>query len=244
MRRQGQPLDYLKFSSLISKALDGRNTFDGERFIWHAADGCECPVDRVFYSAPPRLYIDEWPYQYMGHSVRYLTIEVPCRKCGSCLAARAKLWRSRAYYEVRHAQDAGVRTWWCTFTLAPEHRVRAHIRASRRYGNEDFSSLTKIIYSDFQLFLKRLRKRCKTRLRYVCVFEAHKDGFPHIHSLIHEVPGFPSMGKRDVQGEWPYGHSCVKLSQPEIVTYVTKYLAKDMRARVRASIRYGHGLAP
>ena len=73
------------------------------------------------------------------------------------------------------------------------------------------------------------------------VAEAHKDGYPHIHLLVHEV--FQPIPKREIERQWPYGFTKVKLVQDQAAAnYVAKYLAKDMRTRVRASQHYGEEL--
>lgn len=80
-------------------------------------------------------------------------------------------------------------------------------------------------------------KKSGGRLRFLLVYEAHKDGFPHLHALIHEQGEV--VTKRELQKQWPYGFTTVKVCDVATSHYVTKYLTKSVRARVRASQRYG-----
>jgi len=163
----------------------------------------------------------------------FITMDTCSRKCHNCLKRRSRLWAARAFNEVRMSS----RTWFVTFTVNPEHRVRAKILAQRKYGDESFSSVAKIISSWYTLFMKRVRKNSGAKLRYLMAIEEHKDGFPHLHALVHEM-GVP-LTKRELQAEWPYGFTNCKLTDPAASRYVTKYLAKSQMARVRASLKYG-----
>lgn len=83
--------------------------------------------------------------------------------------------------------------------------------------------------------------RKKAPFRFLAVFERHKDGFPHLHLLIHEQ-GQP-LTKSAIQAEWRLGFSQCKLVDqgPKAAFYVAKYLGKDAATRIRASVRYGNG---
>ena len=84
---------------------------------------------------------------------------------------------------------------------------------------------------------KRLRKD-GYNFRYLYVLEAHKDGYPHVHMLVHEVSA--QIPKRALGAQWPYGFSSFKLvDDPRAASYITKYLVKDMRSKIRASQKYG-----
>lgn len=166
---------------------------------------------------------------------RYIDYRVPCRKCRECLKYRAWLWKHRAKLEILESR----RTWFCTYTVRPECRLIFKIKAQRKGGGpEDFNrNLCNEIGKEFTKYLKRVRKQAKGKLRFCLVFEAHKDGFPHLHALIHEVDA--AVTKAVLQGQWKHGFSTVKLCDTEASSYVTKYLSKSMLARVRASLRYG-----
>lgn len=123
---------------------------------------------------------------------------------------------------------------------------------------------------ELTLWLKRVRKNSGCQFRYLAVTEIHtgegrsaiKDpetrshcitGFPHLHLLVHEVPGQPLLKKflagRQVAGRWEtlptwkLGFTKWKLLPPDDrkkgAMYLCKYLSKAMDARVRASEHYG-----
>lgn len=172
----------------------------------------------------------------------YFDASLPCRKCPVCLRRRARLWRMRALNELALSS----RTWFATFTLAPQNRLVLDVRA--HLSCDDTSDAAYIarhaaISRYFTLYFKRLRKTV-SGLRYLLVAEAHKDGYPHYHALIHERG--PMVTKRELQGQWSHGFSSVKLvdtTDARAPFYVTKYLAKQALARIRASLRYGHALS-
>lgn len=159
------------------------------------------------------------------------TLRVACRKCEGCLIHRRNLWAARATDEIRVAS----RTWFVTLTVAPVHRFRLGVIAERRWlrpGGEGLNDLTpdelfrlqcRILSEELTLSLKRMRK--KSKFRFLAVFERHKDGFPHLHLLIHERG--QRITKSAIQAEWRIGFSQCKLldDAPGAAFYVAKYLA-------------------
>lgn len=175
-------------------------------------------------------------------------MSAPCRKCVTCLRRRSRLWYSRARAETAQAG----RTWFGTLTLSPQSHWEIELRARARLarGAVPWSSLSDRqqfverhaeISREITLYLKRVRFSSAANLRYLCVAEQHKSGLPHYHLLIHECLLSP-VTKATLQAQWQLGFSSMKLVQsPKSVGYTTKYIAKSVLARVRASIRYGHG---
>lgn len=185
----------------------------------------------------------------------WLEILTRCRKCQECLQHRARLWRARARSEIEEAP----RTWFVTYTFNEVHRYQARLKArqllvqrdERQFEqltpDEQFMLLHEVLSRELTLMIKRLRKNTKAILRYAMVAEAHQDGFPHYHGLIHElVPG--TVRERDLRDEWR-GHG-LGFCEAKLVedagrgaAYVCKYLTKSSLARVRASQNYGKGFA-
>lgn len=201
---------------------------------------CESPVDLPAVGLPSGIVPE-------NSQVLTLTIHARCRQCDNCLAHRRRLWMARARDELLAAR----RTWFGTLTVSPENRFRLRVLAERRRlraGNEVLSSLTApeqyhILAREMGIevtkWLKRVRAESATSFRYLLVFEAHKDGFPHIHLLLHECS--EPVTKRLLERQWRYGFSHWRLvgDDPRAAWYVCKYLAKDALTRVRASARYG-----
>lgn len=206
-------------------------------------DKCLRPVDRT-------LRFDNSPIK--GAIRAYAVIRTRCRACEVCIRVRRTDWATRAMHEVRSAE----RTWFATLTFNPATRAAiledAISRAgspsnwsmTSRRGKQDLLRLAAQRY--LTLFMKRLRKAASkrgpgVRLRYMAVFEAHKDGTPHAHVLIHEYGG--GTREREIRRSWgefgfAEGHLAKGDSPSHIAWYCVKYLTKDTH-RVRASIRYG-----
>lgn len=171
-----------------------------------------------------------------------------CRKCPACLYANSMKWGARGAAEIA----ASTRTWFGTLTLAPEHRMRGIARASRlgrkaTVESEDRAEETGIIGSVFQPDITKMMKRLRklAPLRYLCVMEAHIDGIPHWHMLIHERG--ERLSKRDLDANWRLGFTQFRLvdtSDPRPAFYVSKYLSKAAQSRVRASMHYGRPPRP
>lgn len=189
-----------------------------------------------------------------------LAMTVPCRNdCEACLRARRRLWSGRAMNEYR----SSARTWAGTLTLAPmrHHLIAAEARRDlSRQGidfdglspNEQFAERHKYAGRLLTLWMKRVRKESKAPLRYLLVAEVHTgarkeheretsvEGLPHYHVLVHETDQNRPVTERCLRLQWPHGHSQFRLVHSAAgASYLCKYLAKDARARVRASGAYG-----
>lgn len=155
-------------------------------------------------------------------------------------------WRRKAEAETFMSS----RTWFGTFTFAPEHHSHAanRLRAKLRKSGVDFDALDGHqqflerhgeLSKEVTLWLKRIRELDKCSFRYLLVAEVHKSGLPHYHILLHETDFTRSISKRTLQGQWKHGYSSFKLADAASCGYVTKYLVKDASTRMRASVRYG-----
>lgn len=180
-----------------------------------------------------------------------IEITTRCRTCSNCTKVRANLWRYRAKAEWQCA----ARTWLGTLTLRPDQQFHALASARRKVGSQgiDFDALSQAeqfglryneISPELTKMLKRIREKTKAPLRYMCVVEAHKSGDPHLHILLHEVRADRPVRYSELASEWKLGFSKWKLvTDRNGAAYVSKYLTKSLlRARVRASQKYGQGL--
>ena len=185
----------------------------------------------------------------------WLDVQARCRKCRPCLRARRALWASRAVAELRRAP----RTWFVTLTCSPrEHyEMLEHARKRAAQRGRDFDALSSherflmraaIIGRNLTLFLKRLRKNTKGTMRCYWTIEPHKSGLPHLHGFIHDLSLEYPIKEKAIKSAWPYGFTKVKLvedsadASSKSAWYVSKYLAKEMSTRVRASLHYGEGI--
>lgn len=174
-------------------------------------------------------------------------LSVRCRKCGPCLKQRGKVWATRGQLELVAAE----RSWFGTLTLRPHERFMSRLKADAYLASrgvrwhdldatEQFKEIARVLRREFQLFLKRVRKQSGARLRYVMTTEAHADGFPHLHLLLHEYEG--RCTKRLLEQQWQLGIShwrVVNALDHKVPWYVAKYLTKSILAKPVASLRYG-----
>lgn len=118
------------------------------------------------------------------------------------------------------------------------------LRASRETissldAAEQFRLLADELGQEATRWLKRIRSKTGAPFRYLLVAEEHKTGDPHLHVLLHEF-GEP-ITKRVLEGSWVTGFTHWRLvgDDRRAAYYVCKYLSKDLRTRVRASLGYG-----
>lgn len=183
---------------------------------------------------------------------RFMDLHVRCRKCRTCLAAKASQWRLRTRAEFGQSH----RTWMTTLTLSPQAHTTMLYRAALRLSKsgvkidelpdaEQFFEREKESFRELQKWLKRIRKNSGCEIRYLAITEAHKSGLPHYHVLLHEPdPEGPLRYDRHLKGSWALGFARYKLvDDARGADYVCKYLNKSPEARVRASVQYGAALA-
>jgi len=218
--------------------------------------GCEKPYYAEIGSAKPELWREMKPFTRLNYdgtrkpgpmyefrrvpqakyhipnmAARYIIVATPCRKCHQCLRNRQKLWAARARTEI----TLSSRTWFGTLTINPHWRFILSCRS----GSRDFHQSYREVGKEVTKYFKRLRKEGH-RFRYLMVMEAHKNGYPHVHLFIHEIA--EGISKRELQSQWQLGYSSFKLvdeTEGNAARYVTKYLSKDARHRIRGSIKYG-----
>lgn len=209
------------------------------------AGDCEAPVIIRYRGLPDQIMVGLGSEQ---DAVKVVYISGRCRLCPKCLMHRQRLWAARAIDEC----VISTRSWFGTLTVRPDERVKYMYTAQLRYEraaleswdkldtSDQFRKLCEAIAPEITRFLKRVRKNAAP-FRYLLVTEAHEDGFPHFHILVHESEGV--VLKKVMTQAWRAGFSQWKLipvGEPKAASYACKYLSKSALTRVRASQRYGH----
>lgn len=216
------------FQALVKRCLDNGETLK-DRMILRSAGDCLSPLVVLYGNNNPK------------GTVRIIENHVPCRACINCKERHRAHWWHRAKYEMTRWGKA----WFLTYTYNQDARLERLYKATKSAGfnNAEWQheDLLKLCGQDLTKSIKRLRKNNPdVEFKYLFVFELHKDGFPHIHGLIFTR----SLTKRDIEQSWSLGFTKVKLvKSDDAIGYVTKYLSKDVRTRIRASLRFGHALS-
>lgn len=147
-------------------------------------------------------------------------LKLPCGKCDGCLLERSRQWGVRCYHETQlHAASSFV-----TLTYDDDHLP--------------FNSSLK--YRDFQLFLKRARRKMGPFRFFMCGEYGSDGGRPHYHACMfglffrdRESIGSSAAGSkiytsRLLSDLWPNGFSSVGDVTFESACYVARYTAKKV----------------
>lgn len=136
-----------------------------------------------------------------------------CGKCDGCLMEKARQWAVRCMHEAQlHEKNCFVTL---TYRDAPE----------------------RLVYEDFRLFLRRLRKRGAVRF-YVAGEYGGQGGRAHWHALLfgydfadreywRESPGGARLYRSALLEQlWPHGFSSVGTVTFQSAAYVARYVLK------------------
>nr|QJB19499.1 MAG: replication initiator protein [Microvirus sp.]QJB19703.1 MAG: replication initiator protein [Microvirus sp.] len=156
-----------------------------------------------------------------NHSPEYAKFQLPCSKCLECRLEYARQWAVRCVHEAKmHAENSFI-------TLT--------------YSEENLKS-TKLIYRDFQLFMKRLRRAEPHKQISVFVTGEYgeKTKRPHWHAIIFNWQPTDLVKKyQNDRGDqvyssatldrlWGHGISEVGSVTFESAGYVARYAAKKL----------------
>lgn len=147
--------------------------------------------------------------------------DVPCSKCGMCLQNRRKEWSFRLQKEWRYHADAS----FITLTYTDEELV---------FGTCDRGNVYPVLHKrDFQLFMKRLRKRQAqigpNKIKYYGVGEyGEKTGRPHYHAIVFGM--YPAL-REELPEIWSLGHTHAGNVSLDSIDYVTKYVVNRVEKK-------------
>lgn len=179
---------------------------------------CYHPLDAWRNDAPSRAD-NRLIFTYHPSLGRGPDLKVPCGQCVGCRLERSRQWA------VRCVHEASLHTDNCFITLT--------------YNDEHLPSDGSLNYRDFQLFMKRLRKRVSVPVRfYMCGEYGENFGRPHFHACLFGF-NFPDLklwksGKSKLYRSplleelWPFGYSSVGDVNFESAAYVARYILKKV----------------
>jgi len=152
-------------------------------------------------------------------------VSLPCGQCIGCRLERSRQWAMRCMHEAQlHTNN-------CFITLT--------------YDDTHLPSDQSLHYRDFQLFIKRLRKRYPTtKISYYMAGEYGENfGRPHYHACIFGLDFHDKkLWKRtssgsliyrsdDLETLWPFGYSSIGDVNFESAAYVARYIMKKQTGK-------------
>ena len=159
-------------------------------------------------------------------------LRVKCGKCDNCKAARAREWSLRLEMESKYWKDLCFVTLTYNNDSLPLNIVDGHLF----YSDEEIAIDPELAYlfcpthrpEHLCLFLKRLRKRYPSKIRYFAVGEyGTRYGRSHIHIIFFGIP-FTEDAVHLIEKCWPYGFVKVTPFFPETCAYVAGYVQKKL----------------
>lgn len=155
-------------------------------------------------------------------------VEVPCGQCIGCRLERSRQWAIRCMHEASLYDDN------CFITLT--------------YDDANMPAGPSLCLKDFQDFMKRLRKRHGTGIRFFhCGEYGENLGRPHYHAIIFNFD-FKDKRKHKRQGDnwlytsddlstgenplWPWGHALIGAVTFESAAYVARYVVKKVTGKL------------
>lgn len=148
-------------------------------------------------------------------------LQLPCGQCIGCRLERSRQWATRCMHE------------------ASLYRENSFITLT--YNEENVPKRGNLNYADFQLFMKRLRKKtgCKTRF-YMGGEYGTQNGRPHFHACIfgYDFPDkiyfmrSPTGGKlyrsETLEQLWPHGYSSIAALTFQSAAYIARYCVQKV----------------
>jgi hypothetical protein len=142
----------------------------------------------------------------------YFFEKVPCGKCPPCRSRRVNGWAFRLKIELKDAISATFATF--TYEDTPL----------------SFNGIPTLNKRDFQLFMKRLRKRYSTstgiKIKYYAAGEyGENTQRPHYHAIMFNIPQ-KALNADILAKYWSHGHVHIAPVNEATIRYTLKYLHK------------------
>lgn len=147
-------------------------------------------------------------------------LQLPCGQCVECRLERSRQWAMRCMHE------ASLHRHNCFVTLT--------------YDDEHLPDRGQLVYSDFQLFMKRFRKSVGNVRFYACGEYGETTWRPHFHACLfgQDLPDktywrtteqdFPLYRSELLEKVWPLGQSEIGSVTFETAAYCARYCMKKV----------------
>lgn len=159
-----------------------------------------------------------------------LPVTVPCGQCTGCRLERSRVWAIRCLHEA----SLHSRSCFITLTYSDSHIPFWYSDSGPIPGN--------LQLSDFQDFLKRLRKRYGSFRYFHCGEYGERFGRPHYHALIFGLDfsdkklwkqsgDHPLYVSKKLDRIWGKGHCIIGNVSFDSAAYVARYCLKKVTGR-------------
>jgi len=165
------------------------------------------------------------------------SLTLPCGQCIGCRLERSRQWAMRCVHEASMHQDN------CFITLT--------------YNPENLPPDGSLIKSDFQKFIKRLRKQTGKKIRYYhCGEYGDNTNRPHYHAILFgynfddwvylfdSPSGEPIYSSQTLEKIWKKGFVTVGTVTFESAGYVARYCMKKLNGSLKDQVNEKTGLKP
>lgn len=189
--------------------------------MFHISDFMTCYFPLTAYRSIKRDGKSVISFNPLNRDVfKDLEIKLPCGRCVGCRLDRSRQWAIRCMHESS-LHDSN---YFVTLTYDDDHLPRD--------GSLDVR--------DFQLFMKKLRKKFGSKIRfYHCGEYGTKFGRPHYHAIIYNLPlsdlklwkverGNRLMTSKILTDIWGKGYVVVGDVTFESAAYVARYIMKKV----------------
>lgn len=171
-------------------------------------------------------------------------INISCGQCVGCRLERSRQWAVRCMHEASmHENNCFI-----TLTFSPEGLTRrnAEFRKEEKENPDRVKGWNEVgIHPrDFQLFMKRLRKKFGKGVRYYyCGEYGETNNRPHYHACMFNLDlpdrrlwkmsnGIPLYRSEILEELWPYGYSTIGEVTFESAAYVARYVMKKVNGEM------------
>lgn len=172
------------------------------------------------------------------------TLSLPCGQCVGCRLERSRQWAVRCMHEAQmHTSNCFITLTFANFSWFDAKKVKKN----KIYSYHKQHSAMNLIYEEFQLFMKRFRKRFPGKsIRFYMAGE-YGESFdrPHFHACIfgHDFSdkkvlqrtqtGSLLYTSKILEELWPYGYSSIGDVNFESAAYVARYIMKKQTGKTR-----------
>lgn len=161
---------------------------------------------------------DEWQ-----DTDKYSTVTrvVECGKCHKCLGKRRNAWSFRLYHQALYSDSA------CFMTLTYGKNIE------EGWGEDpptSFNGIYTLKKRDFQLFMKKLRKKSNSKISYYAVGEYGTINYrPHYHAIVFNLDRHLLVNSlRVARTIWKKGNVDIARCNLASISYVVGYLLKGV----------------